>query len=52
MSLDLAYCYCTNLTEDQKFEMNKKVKENLECLFGRKIIKIRFKKEKVVILFF
>ena len=49
MSLDIAYCYCTNLTEDQKFEIDKKVRKNLECLFGVKILRIRFKKEKVFI---
>ena len=50
MSIDVAYCYCTNLTEDQKLEIDEKVKENLEFFFGRKIVKIRFKKEKVFIL--
>ena len=36
MSIDVGYCYCTNLTEDQKFEIDEKVKENLEFFFGGK----------------
>lgn len=50
MSIDVGYCYCTNLTKDQKFEIDEKVKENLEFFFGGKILKIRFKKERVFIL--
>jgi hypothetical protein len=28
MSLDVAYSYCTNLTEKEKLNIDKKVKEN------------------------
>ena len=47
MSICVAYGYCTNLTEKEKFEIDKQVEENLKFLLGRKIIKIRFRKEKV-----
>lgn len=47
MSICVAYSYCTNLTEKEKLEIHKQVEENLKFLLGRKIIKIRFRKEKV-----
>lgn len=28
MSLDVAYSYCTNLTEKEKFEIDKKIRKN------------------------